>query len=154
MTSMRPAEPPFAAIATLLAAVVLAASPLRGQTTSLDAMRRAAESAPAMQGHDAEARARDPEAEIRQRRLFFDPAGREEGKAQVSCDHRVLRRPDLDGGAAAVAVLWTPADGRILARHWEVTDAAAIDLEAMKRRLAEAAPPGAVVDGLAFRRCR
>ena len=124
------------------------------QQSPLDSLRTAAETAPAMQGHDAEARMRTPEAEARWRRLFFDPAGREEGVAEVSCDHRVARRPDLDGGPAAVAILWDPTSGRIHLRRWETSGGAAIDVEALGRRLAEGAPAGARTDALAFRRCR
>jgi hypothetical protein len=107
-----------------------------------------------MQGHDAEARMRDPDAEVRWRRLFFDPALHEEGEGQVACDHRVARRPDLDGGPAAVAVAWDPASGRVLVRRWEISEGAAIDLPALRARLAAAVPANVVVDGLAFRRCR
>lgn len=124
------------------------------QPAPLDALRTAAETAPAMQGHDAEARMRTPEAEARWRRLFFDPAGREEGVAEVSCDHRVARRPDLDGGPAAVAILWDPTSGRVLLRRWETSESAAVDVEALSRRLAEGAPAEARTDALAFRRCR
>ncbi|MDK9695319.1 MAG: hypothetical protein OEL76_02910 [Siculibacillus sp.] len=119
----------------------------------VETLRKAAE-APAMQGHDAEARMRAPDAEARWRRLFFDPAGREEGVAEVSCDHRAARRPDLDGGPAAVAILWDPTSGRILLRRWEASEGAAIDVEALLLRLAEGAPAGARTDALAFRRCR
>lgn len=107
-----------------------------------------------MQGHDAEARMREPDAEARWRRLFFEPAGREEGEAQVSCDHRVARRPDLDGGPTAVAVLFDAKTGRIHLRRWEISDGAGVDLDALRRRLADGAPAGAGVDALAFRRCR
>ena len=154
MTSERSRTTYFAAIATGLVAIVVAGPWARGETTPLDAMRKAAASAPAMQGHDAEARMRDPDSEARWRRLFFDAAVREEGEAQVSCDHRVARRPDVDGGPAAVAVLWERASGRVLLRRGEGSDGAAIDSEAVRRRVADAMPAGTASDALAFRRCR
>lgn len=112
-----------------------------------------ADPAPAMQGHDAEAKMRDPAAEARHRRLFFDPALREEGEAQVSCDHRAAKRPDTVAGPAAVVILWEAARGRVLVRRW-IAATTAIDLAAEIARLAEGAPAGASVDGLAFLRCR
>lgn len=142
------------ALFALAAALSWAASVGRAETTPISPQTRSGENPPAMQGHDAEARMREPDAEARWRRLFFDPAAREEGEAQVACDHRLTRRPDLDGGPAAVAILVDPASGRVLARRWEISDGAAIDLAALKAGLAAAAPAGAVVDGLAFRRCR
>jgi hypothetical protein len=96
-----------------LATIVATAAAVRADDHLVETLRKAAE-APAMQGHDAEARMRDADAEVRWRRLFFDPAARETGEAQVSCDHRVARRPDLDGGAAAVAIVWDRASGRVL----------------------------------------
>ena len=136
-----------------LATIVAGPSAAGAGDGLVETMRKAAE-APAMQGHDAEARMRDPEAEARWRRLFFDDAGREEGEAQVSCDHRIARRPDVDGGAAAVAIAQHPESGRVLARRWETSEGSAIDLDGVKGRLAAAAPSGSVVDGIAFRRCR
>ena len=140
------------ACATLVATLLVAAPFGRAETTPLDALRQAAERAPAMQGHDSEARMRSPEAEERWRRLFFDPAVRETGEALVSCDHRIARRPDLDGGAAAVAILWDRASGRVWVRRW-VAGAGAIDLAALAGALTAEAPAGAEVDVLGFRRC-
>jgi len=112
-----------------------------------------ADSAPAMQGHDAEAKMRDPAAEARLRRLLFDPAMREQGEAQVSCDHRAAKRPDTVAGPAAVVILWDAAQGRVLVRRW-IASTAAIDLAGETARLAEGAPAGTSVDGLVFLRCR
>lgn len=123
------------------------------ETTPLDALRQAAESAPAMQGHDSEARMRAPEAEARWRRLLFDPALRETGEAEVACDHRIGRRPDLDGGAAAVAILWDRTSRRVVERRW-VAGATAVDTGALAASLAADAPAGVEVDVIAFRRCR
>ena len=146
--------PRLGAIAALLAAVIVSAPNSAAQDTPPPSKQDARERAPAMQGHDAEARMREPEAEARWRRLFFDAAGHEEGEAEVACDHRVARRPDLDGGPAAVAIAWDRASGRVLIRRWVVSDGGAIDLEAVEAGLAATAPAGATVDGLAFRRCR
>ncbi len=154
MTSERSKALRIGAIAASLAAVVVAVPGAGAETTTLGALEKAAASAPAMQGHDAEARMRDPDAEDRWRRLFFEPAGREEGEAQVSCDHRIAKRPDVDGGAAAVVIAWDPATGRVLLRRWEIAAGASIDLDAITERLVAAAPAGSAVDGLAFRRCR
>ena len=154
MTSERSRARSIGAIAVVSAALVVALPSARGDSTPGEAMEKAAASAPAMQGHDAEARLRDPLAEQRWRRLFFDPAGREEGEAQVSCDHRVVRRPDLDGGPAAVMIVYDPVRERVLVRRWAVSEGTAIDLEASKERLAISAPAGTVVEGLGFRRCR
>ena len=154
MTSERSRARLIGAITVVSAALVVAPSSGRGDSTPREALEKAAASAPAMQGHDAEARMRDPDAEVRWRRLFFEPAGREEGEAQVSCDHRIARRPDLDGGPSAVVVLWNRESGRVLVRRWESTDGAAIDLAGAMRRLAEGAAAVVAVDGLAFRRSR
>jgi hypothetical protein len=142
----------FIACAAILAAVFAITSEVRAEDTPREAMRKAAAGAPAMQGHDAEARMRDAEAEVRWRRLFFDAAEREEGEALVSCDHRAARRPDSIAGPGAVVILWVPASGRLLARRWESSSEGAIDLDAAKARIGAA--PGAIVDGLAFLRCR
>jgi hypothetical protein len=139
------------ASAALVAALLVAVPFGRAETTPLEALRQAAERAPAMQGHDSEARMRTPEAEVRWRRLFFDPALRETGEAQVACDHRIARRPDLDGGAAAVAILWDRASGRVLVRRWATAEA--VDLAGLAAALTADAPAGAEVDALAFRRC-
>ncbi len=140
-----------ACVATVVA--ILAAPPVvRAEDSALEAMRKAAAGAPAMQGHDSESRMRDAEAEARWRRLFFDPATREEGEALVSCDHRAARRPDTVAGPGAVVILWDPAGGRLLARRWESSSGASIDLDAAKARIGTM--PGAIVDGLAFLRCR
>ena len=146
--------PRSGAISVVLAAVVVTSSNGLAQGASTAPAPEARERAPAMQGHDAEARMREPGAEARWRRLFFDAAAREVGEAQVACDHRVARRPEVDGGPAAVAIAWDRASGRVLVRRWETADGAALDLEAVKARVVVAAPAGAIVDGLTFRRCR
>jgi len=143
----------FVAFVAFAAAFPAVVSIGRAEDTPIEASKKAAASAPAMQGHDAEARLREPDAEARWRRLFFDAAGREEGEPQVACDHRARRRPDVIGGPAAVAILWDPASGRVLVRRWESGEAA-IDLEPLRRRLGEAAPAGTRVEALAFLRCR
>ncbi len=142
----------FNACVAVVVALLAAPPVVRAEDSPLEAMRKAAASGSAMQGHDSEARMRDPAAEARWRRLFFDPAGREEGEAQVFCDHRAARRPDSIAGPGAVAILWAPANGRVLARRWESSSGAPIDLDAVKTRVGTA--PGAIVDGLAFLRCR
>lgn len=152
-TDLRPLRR-IGALSALVAVVLGTASVGRAEDTPPAATARSAEHPPAMQGHDAEAKMRAPDAEARWRRLFFDAAIREAGEAQVSCDHRVARRPDLDGGPAVVTILWDPARGRVLERRWATSDGGPIDLAAAMRRLGEAAPPGTEIDGLAFRRCR
>ena len=142
----------FNACVALLAAMLAAPSVVRAEDSPLEAMGKAAAGAPAMQGHDSEARMRDADAEARWRRLFFDPAAREEGEALVSCDHRAAKRPDTIAGPGAVVILWVPTTGRVIARRWESSSDAAIDLEAAKARIGAA--PGAIGDGLAFLRCR
>ena len=139
----------FAAISAILAVVAMGGESL----LAASAGDPPENSAPAMQGHDAEAKMRDPAAEARHRRLFFDPALREEGEAQVSCDHRAAKRPGTVAGPAAVVILWEAARGRVLVRRW-IAATTAIDLAAETARLAEGAPAGASVDGLVFRRCR
>jgi hypothetical protein len=142
----------FNACVTIVVAMFAAPSVVRAEDSPLEAMRKAAAGAPAMQGHDSESRMRDAEAEVRWRRLFFEPAAREEGEALVSCDHRAAKRPDTIAGPGAVVILWVPTTGRVIARRWESASGAPIDLEAAKGRIGAA--PGAIVDGLAFHRCR
>ena len=137
-----------------LAAPFLVVSVVHAEDTPKASATTAAESAPAMQGHDAEARMREPDAEARWRRLFFDAATREEGEPQVSCDHRAARRPDAVAGPAAVAIAWDPASGRVIARLWATSDGDPLDLSALTRRLAASTPSGLALDALAFRRCR
>jgi hypothetical protein len=73
---------------------------------------------PAMQGHDAEARMRDAQAEALHRRLFFDPARIEEGSPGVSCDHRVARRPETSAGTGEVVVAVRKTGGEVIVRLW------------------------------------
>ena len=142
----------FNACAAILVALFAATSVVRSEDSSAEAMRKAAANAPAMQGHDAESRMRDVDDEARWRRLFFDVAEREEGEPSVSCEHRAARRPDTIAGPGAVVILWIPTSGRVLVRRWESSVDAPIDLDAAKARIGEM--PGAVADGLVFRRCR
>lgn len=117
---------------------------------AMEGFARAAESAPAMQGHDAEAAMRDPEAEARRRRLFFDPAGTEEGEGRVSCDHRASRRPDVVAGPAVVAIVSDAVTARVRLRVWRAGD----DAAAVTRDLAARAGAGERVEALAFLACR
>lgn len=99
---------------------------------------------PSLAGHDAEARARDPEAEALWRRLFFDTADREVGESGVSCDHRRARRPEAIRGIGFVAVA-TDGAGRLRARLWGEPEGGGIDLLAdravLEARLRALLPP-------------
>ena len=113
----------------------------------------------ALAGHDAEARARDPQDELRHGRLFFDRAPREIGEPGLSCDHRRASRPDALAGRGAVIVLLPPDGGPVALRLWSSPDAAAPttapDLAALERRArAEIGPGSWLVDAQVFWWCR
>lgn len=141
---------------------VLAAGPSHAAESSLDGMERARD-VPAMAGHDAEAKARDPADESRRERLFFAPAAIEIGEAGVDCGHRRVRRPDSIAGTGAVVVAVDSVTGRVLLRLWAAPETtrpnAPVDLAALERqardRLGEGGTNRAItIEATGFAWCR
>lgn len=114
---------------------------------------------PAFRAHAAEHATRDPVDEVRHRRLFFDPAGREIGEAGVDCGHRAAARPDLVAGTGLVAVAWEAASGRVDVRLWVPPGAdgrPALAEDAARRQVAAAVAerPGVTIEIARFSWCR
>lgn len=150
--------PRFAAIAALIVATALGPAVADDRAESL--FRPPRDEAP-LQGHDAEARQRDPAEIARHDRLFAISVPLEEGEPGVSCDHRLARRPETSAGLGAVAV--ASRGERPIARLWLApspdasSDRTALAAAATARLRARLAPADAATAGIevaVFHWCR
>lgn len=119
-----------------------------------------ADTAPAFQGHAAEAQMRDAASERRRRRLFFDDVDIEIGPQGLPCDHVMKSKPQAVAGRGHVVVLTLQGAKPLHVRVWFPPDGSPLsETEALARAVAQAherGAQGAVVsqDRQAFAWCR
>jgi hypothetical protein len=148
------------AVADLCAVALLSvALPLSAHAQPLPQPDRP-DTAPAFQGHAAEAQMRDEASEKRRRRLFFDDVDIEIGPQGLPCDHVMKTKPQAVAGRGHVVVLALQGAKPLLVRVWFPPAGPPLsEAEALARATAQArdrGAQGAVVlqDSLAFAWCR